>query len=206
MKKAFIFDWSGTLSNNFHCFASVCSLIFRKLGREPITEKEIRPSFTLPYMKFWNKYFPDLSREEQCRLYEKYIHQVDEPELYDDVKETIEFLKSLGWQIFILSSDPASKLIPEIEKSGLSTIIEKVVGDVHEKDEIILSFIKNYNLDNKLTYYVGDTSGDVEAGKSAKVKTIGISWGFQDKSILSASNPDFLIDHIADIRRIISII
>jgi len=26
-----------------------------------------------------------------------------------------------------------------------------------------------------MTFYVGDTSGDVEAGKFAKVKTIGIS-------------------------------
>lgn len=204
MNKAFIFDWSGTLNNNFHCFAEVCSLIFKEFGKEPISEEEIKLNITLPYMKFWNKYFPELSREKHCLLYEKYIHQVGEPELYQGVKEIVEFLNSLGWQIFILSSDPTSKLIPEIEKSGFSHILKKVVGDVHEKAEIISSFIADYSLDENSTYYIGDTSGDVEAGKKAKVKTIGISWGFQDKGILSASEPDFLIDNIDEIRNIIA--
>ena len=204
MNKAFIFDWSGTLSDNFHCFYQVCDFIFQELGKQPISEKEIKLNFTLPYMKFWNKYFPDLSKEKQCTLYEKYIHQVDEPKLYPKVKGTIELLSNLGWKIFILSSDPISKLIPETEKSGLSHLFEKVIGNVHGKNQIILSLINEFNLDKKLTYYIGDTSGDVEAGKDANIKTIGISWGFQDKSVLSKSNPDFLIDDIVEMKNIIT--
>ncbi len=203
MNKAFIFDWSGTLSDNFHCFYQVCTLMFQELGKQPISEKEIRLNFTLPYMKFWNKYFPDLTKEKQCSLYEKYIHQVDEPELYPKVNEIIELLSNSGWKIFILSSDPISKLIPETKKSGLSHLFSKIVGNVHEKNEIILSLIDEFDLDKNLTYYVGDTSGDVEAGKDANTKTIGISWGFQDKSVLSKSNPDFLIDDIIEIKEII---
>lgn len=201
--KAFIFDWSGTLSDNFHCFCQVCDLIFRELGKQPISEKEIRLNFTLPYMKFWNGYFPDLSRERQRMLYERYIHQVDEPELFPKIKEMMESLNKSGWEIFILSSDPISKLIPETKKSGVSHFFRKVVGDAHEKDKVILSLIDEYNLDKNRTYYVGDTSGDVEAGKNADVKTIGISWGFQDKSVLAGSHPDFLIDDIIGINDII---
>ena len=55
MNKAFIFDWSGTLNDNFHCFYQVCNLIFKELNKEPISEKEIKLNHTLPYMKFWNK-------------------------------------------------------------------------------------------------------------------------------------------------------
>jgi phosphoglycolate phosphatase len=204
MNKAFIFDWSGTLSDNFHCFCKVCDLIFLELGKQPISEEEIRLNFTLPYMKFWNKYFPGLSKENQFVLYEKYIHQVDEPQLYPKIEEVMELLSASGWKIFILSSDPISKLIPETEKSGLSPFFSKVVGNIHEKDAMILSLIEEYDLDKNLTYYVGDTSGDVEAGKSSNVKTIGISWGFQDKSVLSKSNPDFLIDDIVEIEAIAS--
>lgn len=204
MNKVFIFDWSGTLSDNFHCFCKVCDLIFLELGEKPISEEEVRLNFTLPYMKFWNKYFPDLSREKQCVLYEKYIHQVDEPRLYPKIKEVMELLGNSGWKIFVLSSDPISKLIPETEKSGLSPFFDKVIGDIHEKDAMIISLIEKYDLDKNLTYYVGDTSGDVEAGKSSNVKTIGISWGFQDKTVLSKSNPDFLIDDIVEIEDIVS--
>jgi phosphoglycolate phosphatase len=203
MNKSFIFDWSGTLSDNFHCFCQVCNLMFKELDIKPISEDEIRLNFTLPYMKFWNKYFPDLTIEKQNKLYEQFIHQTDEPELYKHVDEILNFIHNSGWKIFILSSDPISKLIPETKKSGLSQLFEKVVGSIHEKDKAIKSLVYDFNLDNNLTFYVGDTSGDVEAGKSANVKTIGISWGFQSKELLSKSEPDFLIDNILEIKYII---
>lgn len=87
--KAFIFDWSGTLSDNVYSFKQVCDLIFKKFGRKLISVEEIRQTFTIPYMKFWNKYLPELSIQEQDRLYRKYIHEVDDPELYKGVTEII---------------------------------------------------------------------------------------------------------------------
>ena len=99
MHKAFIFDWSGTLSDNFHLFCKVCALIFTELGKEPIGPDEIKLKFTLPYMKFYNKYFPDLTKEKQDALFEKYIHTVGEPEIYKNVKETIDYLNKSGFEL-----------------------------------------------------------------------------------------------------------
>ncbi len=201
--KAFIFDWSGTLSDNFHLFCKVCDLIFSELGTKPISATEIRQNFTLPYMKFWNRYLPELSKEKQDDLYTKYIHKVGEPELYKNVKEIISFLNNSGYLLFIVSSDPISKLLPEIQKSGFSGLIKKTVGDVHEKADTIASFVNDFTLDKSLTYYIGDTSGDVEAGQAVGVKTIGISWGFQYKDMLSRAKPDYIIDDIIEIKDII---
>ncbi len=177
--------------------------MFKELGKKPISEKEIRMDFTLPYMKFWNKYFPNLSKENQDKLYKKYIHQAGEPELYAGAEEIIRVLNNKGYKIFILSSDPNSKLMPEIKKSGISKYISKAIGQVHEKKDSILSLVKEFGLNPEETFYVGDTSGDVEAGKAAGVKTIGISRGFQYKSVLAKSKPDFLIDDILEIKAII---
>lgn len=52
----------------------------------------------------------------------------------------------------------------------------KVIGEIHEKGNVLVSLIQEFDLDKKMTFYVGDTSGDIEAGKIAGVKTIGISW------------------------------
>lgn len=201
--KSFIFDWSGTLSDNFDCFCRVCDLIFQELGGKPISKNEIRLNFTLPYMQFWNKYFPDLTRGKEQELYEKYIHKAGKPKLFKQVDYVIKYLHSQSYKIFVVSSDPISKLMPEIEKAGLSSFFEKVIGDIHEKGEVIASLVNEFDLDQKNTFYVGDTSGDIAAGKFARVKTIGISWGFQHKKVLSASGPDFLIDDIAEIKEIV---
>lgn len=201
--KAFIFDWSGTLSDNFHLFCKVCDLMFVELDKEPISPDEIRRNFTIPFMKFWNIYFPDLTLEKQCEMFDKYIHQVGEPELYDNVFNVVNFLHQSGYKIFILSGDPESKLFPEIDKSGLANLITKKIGGIHDKRDMLSYLVKEFSLDKNKTFYIGDTSGDVEAGKFAGLETIGISWGLQHKDALAKSNPDFLIDDIIEIKNIL---
>ncbi len=201
--KAFIFDWSGTLSDNFHLFLIVCNKIFIDLGRKPLPEVEVRNNFTLPYMKFWNKYFPDFKKEAQDILYEKYIHEAGEPELYPGVIKIINFLHQKDYKIFILSSDPISKLLPEIKKSGFANLITKTMGNVYHKSEAISLLVKNFNLNKKKTFYIGDTTGDVEAGKLAGVITIAATWGFQPRKILAKAKPDFLINNILEIKNLV---
>jgi len=201
--KAFIFDWSGTLSDSFHLFCKVCDLMFTGFGVKTISQAEIRSSFNNPYMKFWNKYLPELTKEQQDILYSKYIHQVGEADVYKNSKEIISYLYDHGYEIFVISSDWNSKLLPEIEKSGFSELITKVIGETHEKQDAIISLINDFSLDKEQTFYVGDTSGDVEAGKFAGVKTIGAAWGFQDRDKLAQAKPDFLMDDIIEIKNII---
>lgn len=203
MNKAFIFDWSGTLSDNTQLFLKVCQQMFIELGREPISTEEIRRNFTLPYMTFWNKYFPDLSKEQQDILYHKYISQAGEPPLHPQVKEIIYYLQQAGFKLFILSSDHLSTLLPEVEQSGLAPLITKVTGAIHDKKDELVAMVQQFDLDQNNTFYVGDTSGDVEAGKYAGVKTIGISWGFQHRDILATARPDYLIDDIVEIKNIL---
>jgi phosphoglycolate phosphatase-like HAD superfamily hydrolase len=119
------------------------------------------------------------------------------------VREIIISLKAIGYDIFVLSSDNGSKLMPEVEVSGLKECFTKVVGDVHDKAEILDQLVREFTLTKTDTFYVGDTAGDIEAGKYAGLKTIGISWGFQDEAKLEASHPDFLISDIIQIKDIL---
>lgn len=89
MNKAFIFDRSGTLNDNFHSFCQVVERIFSDLGKDPISSDEIRKTFTLPYMKFRNAHLPELSKEEQDKLYKKHIHTVDSAEIYTGVFDVL---------------------------------------------------------------------------------------------------------------------
>lgn len=177
--------------------------MFITLGKEPLADDEIKRNFTLPYMTFWNKYFPDLSKEKQDKLYHQYIHEVGEPLLHRGAEETLQYLSQKGYKLFVLSSDHLSTLLPEVDRSGVADLITKVVGASHEKKWDLISLLKDFDLDKNKTFYVGDTSGDVEAGKYAGVKTIGISWGFQQADVLAASRPDYLIDDIIKIKDIV---
>ena len=110
MIKNFIFDWSGTLIDNFHSFSQVYNLIREELNGPKISDEEIRENFTIPYMKFWNRYYPDMTLEEQNTLFTKYTHQVEEAKTYPGVLETMLNLKNQGHQLFVLSGDPTLKI------------------------------------------------------------------------------------------------
>lgn len=92
-------------------------MIFKEFNKEPISQEEIRMTFTLPYMKFWNTHLPDLSKEKQDELYKKFIHQVGEAEVYKGVFDMMIWLYERERKLFVVSSDNFSTLLPEIEKA-----------------------------------------------------------------------------------------
>lgn len=199
MIKNFIFDWSGTLLDNFQEFSQIYECIRKELNGPKITDEEIRKNYTTPFMKFWNKYYPDMSLEAHRVLFTKFTHQVDGADIYPKVSETLESLKQQGNQLFVLSSDPASKLLMQLKNAGLEDLFKKVVTDVHDKISAISLLVNNFDLNQQDSFYIGDTVGDIESGKSAGIKTIGITWGFNSKETLQKSNSDYLIDDIIEI-------
>lgn len=204
MNKGFIFDWSGTLCDSFSNLCQTCDNMFKELGRDPIMPDEIRQNMTSPYMKFWNKYFPDLTRAKQDLLFKKYFSQTATPDLFAGVPEMIERLHVSGHRIFVVSSDPDSMLNPQIERSGLSKYFTEVVAGDYEKKETAKSIVGRHGLDIGRSYFVGDCTGDVEAGKAANLKTIGLAWGFEHRDRLAESNPDYLFEDINEIDTLIS--
>lgn len=199
MIKTVIFDWSGTLMDNTKEIYGVISYIFNKLGKEMISFEELRKEFTLPYMGFWNKYFPDLTIEKEQILFEEGNNLRGLTYCFSGVKETLNHLENKGIKLFIVSSDPYSRLISEIKSHGFFNHFSEIITDVHEKDKILNRLIVKYNLNPEETIYIGDCAGDVEAGKINRVKTGAISWGLQSKEILKEAQPDFLIKKIEEI-------
>lgn len=178
--------------------------MFKKLGVEAPPVESLRYQMTTPYMKFWNKFFPDLSKERQDELYEKFIHQAPDPDLYEGAKEIVEHLHGLGYKLFVVSTDPPSKLMLEVKKSGLTDLFSEVSGRVYDKDKKIIAALEKFSLLPAQSFFAGDMVGDVLAGRSAGVKTISVSWGYEHLNELVRAQPDFLISKIGEIKDILA--
>lgn len=201
--KNIIFDWSGTLSDDFTPVYHASMLVFKKLGREPISMEEYRREFILPYMLFWNKYFPELTKEEENKLYIEAIHQVEEPILYDGVKKELERLKLLGIDMIVISSHPHGKLLKEARNYGIQSFFQEINGGVYDKTKTILSILQRNNFEPKQTMYVGDMTHDIDAGKKAGVVTVALGWGYQSEEILRSFSPDHYIKNISNLHQLL---
>jgi len=197
-----IFDWSGTIMDNLHLFFEVFKKISKELGGPEVPVEELRRTFTIPYMKFWNHYFPDLTHEKEHELFTRFINEGDPPEVHKGVPEVLAFLKEQGHTLLVLSADPPVRITAEAQRAKITQFFDHFETDIHEKDEALLRMIKEKNLNPKECYYIGDTSGDVEAGKTAGMKTIGATWGWQLGEIVAASSPDILLNSFEELRSV----
>lgn len=201
--KNIIFDWSGTLSDDFTPVYQASMLIFKKLGKKPISMEEFRREFTLPYMVFWKKYFPEHTKEKQDKLYIKAINQVDDSRLYNGVKKELEKLKSLGVNMIIISSHPHNKLMSEANNYEIRSFFKEISGSIHDKTEAIVEILQRNNFNHDETMYIGDMTHDIDAGKKAKVKTVALGWGYQSEEVLRNSNPDHYISNISNLDQLL---
>jgi len=97
--------------------------------------------------------------------------------------------------LVIISSNDSKTIRPALEKFGYNGCFQEVWGSdfmLSKKDKMIYARGK-YNISLTDIYYVGDTTGDIVEGKSAGVKTVGVTWGWHSKEKMAVAAPDYLI-------------
>ncbi len=203
MIKNIIFDWSGVLSDDIVPVHRATMNVFRKLGVKTLTLEEFKKEFTSPYMNFYKK-FTNASQEELKKLYIKEIHSVGEPKPFPNAKQILEFLRGKGIKLAILSTVPQTKLEKELDGYGFRKFFVEVSGGHHDKTGAIMEVMKRNKFAPEETAYVGDMTHDIEVGKKAGATTIAVSWGYQAKEQLRRERPDFIIEKLEEIKKIIS--
>lgn len=203
MIKNVIFDWSGTLSDDFAQGYAATMGVFRRLGIPLMSREHYRAEFTLPYMNFYRR-FTAASEETIRRLFLEEVRGSKGPALFPGVEELLRELNSRGLSLAILSSHPQERLEEEVRCCGLEELFLEVKGSVHDKTTGIAGILERRRLARHETAYVGDMTHDLEAGRQAEVLTIAVTWGYQPCELLASLAPDMLIDDIRRLKEILS--
>jgi phosphoglycolate phosphatase len=65
-------------------------------------------------------------------------------------------------------------------------------------------FGKSHKLKKHLPdYYIGDETRDIEAARKSGCKSIAVTWGFEDKELLTTSQPDFIAHSPEDLLKLL---
>ena len=204
MIKNIIFDWSGTLSNDLPQVHEASSHTFRYFKIKPFSLKQFRKEFTLPYMEYYWRYKKDISKDECDKVFFEKFNILPSPKPFP-VKSILKYLQKSKVLMLILSSHPKENIEKELDMYGYKQFFKRIYGGVHNKGDSIRAIIKKNQLKARETAFAGDMTHDIEAGKKAKVKTIAVTWGYQDRERLATANPDYIIDSITELKRIINL-
>lgn len=202
MIKNIIFDWSVVIKDSIEDHLFAVNEIFANFGANKISLAELKENWKQPYMLFYNEYLPDLTLEQEMAAYKEAIMKSSSPRFYSGIADLIKDLQKQGVKMVVVSSDLPETLLPEIDSFGLNNIFLDIVTAVHDKTIATKDLIEKHNFDKSETFIVGDSNHEIEAGKFVGIKTVAVTWGFTLENRLIASNPDFIVHNVDELREL----
>ncbi len=198
-----IFDWSGVINDNVRTTHCAAMAVLKHFGVAEIGLDEFRNVWQMPYMKFYNRYLPDLTNDQQHPIYRDAYERCPKPEVYPGMVEFLQRCRNRRVKLFVVSSDPKIHILREIDEYGLNGVFEKVVSEVHEKAEAVREIVQAYDLAADASIFIGDSDYEIEVGRNAGILSAGVCWGAYTEERLKAAQPDYIFRNMDELYTLI---
>lgn len=206
MKKIVIFDLDGTLSNNVNQSEIIYQRISERYKMKKLSKEEIRELKTNPRLKRlfelgipFHK-IPKMYKESR----EIASEFVDECILIPGMKELLINLKNKNTELAIVSSNSVSN-INKILANNEIKIFSFIEGEatMKGKKRKINKLLKKNGYKTNDAIYIGDEVRDVLACQSISLEVAAVTWGFETKTKLEKSNPNYIVETIDELSKLL---
>ncbi len=127
-------------------------------------------------------------------------HKCDRTRPYNGIPEMLKTISGRGVRLAVASNkyqDGAEKLVRHFfAEYDFVRILGQRDGQPIKPDPAIVDQIlaEVPSVTKSQVVYVGDSNVDMQTGANAKVRTIGVTWGFRSREELAAYNPSAIVD------------
>ncbi|MBT7241123.1 MAG: HAD family hydrolase [Candidatus Diapherotrites archaeon] len=178
--------------------------IFAIRGIEKRSIEEFKEIYELPWINIYKKLGVDIEMDEEYALWRKLSPKYEKLVVpIAGAKETLKKLKEMGVKTIILSSRDASLVLTEVKNHGFADLIDSVVAGVHDKKEVIHELLVSHEIEKENALYVGDMPHDIDTAKHAGIKSVAVLSGFGKKEELKVEKPDFMIEDISELIKLV---
>jgi len=118
--------------------------------------------------------------------------------LYPGVVELLEELKTDDWLIGIATNKSRIGLTNGLAKHSLSDMFDITLSTDENipkpNPAMAIKAMNDLGVDKENCVMVGDTINDIGLGVNAGIISIGVTWGYNDKYLLTSAGADYLVD------------
>lgn len=207
-----LFDLDGTLINSKRLIDQSFIHVFETFfPKHELTDEELDSFFGPTLNQTFAKYTNDEKQiEEMIKCYRKFnLEYHDQMVLpFDGVSETLKFLKKHNYKLGIVSSKKHDVLLKGTDLCKITDYFDFIIGgdevtNPKPDPEGINKAIEK--LDSKNVLYVGDSVGDIEAGKNANIETCAICYKEYDNRYedLVEAEPTYIINKMYSLVKIL---
>jgi phosphoglycolate phosphatase len=141
-------------------------------------------------------------RYKQAFLQLRASGQVTES-LYDGIKTLLETLVNDGWLLGVATGNSDRGLNRILDNHGLRNhFITLQTADRHPSKphpSMIEMAMAEAGSARETTIMIGDTSYDIDMGRAAGCRTVGVAWGYHPADELRACGADFIAETVAEL-------
>ena len=206
-----LFDLDGTLINtNDIIVRSFRSTFDRHFPEVEVTDEMIHSYIGPTLAQTFGDYTKDpFLIQEMIDSYREFyvIYEVGSFQIYPDVLEVVQDLKEKGYNLGILTSKFKEAAWPSFTHYKLEDVFDSftALDDVDNPkphrdavDTALLNFPGH-----RKAIMIGDNQGDILAGKNAGIYSAGVAWSFKGRNHLMEVEPDFMLEDMKDIYRVL---
>jgi phosphoglycolate phosphatase len=205
--ESIVFDWSGTTQDDRIPVYETNMRLLDFFGKPRMDFEAFLPKTVLTAAEFLRTNGVNESSEYLSKLYKKFLDKVIEegikPEVYPDVRSTLQHLHMKNIILGVVSSHPEKILRKEAESYHISDYYSLIKGDSKDKTADLNDICKSLKLKKSSCVYVDDTTWGIMAAKEARVISCGITTGYHTKEMLVNEQPEILIDSLSELKQIV---
>lgn len=201
------FDLDGTLFDTKPDILAAYRSVFQALG-VPFDPEKLR--IGPPLTECLRQFLPDITPEETARTVAAFQNFYDRSDFagtvpYPGIPEALAALRQAGYKLFIATNKRLLPTVKILETKGIMPLFTDVYAcdsdPVHRrtKAEYLQIAMEKYCLAPENCLMVGDTRLDAAAGHAAKLRVIGVNWGYDSHEELASANPDWIISRAEEL-------
>ena len=198
-----LFDLDGTLCDTQRDLKHAWKQVITSYGKKLDNFEEIY-RIGPPLQEIVKVLLPDLSADEQAEAIEKFKSDYDyssheRTAAYKWITGYLNFLHENNCKLYVVTNKRIYPTRYLVEKNGWSNLFTAIytpdlhAGKIYKKHETIALLKQAFSIDSNSAVMVGDTSGDIIAGKKNAISTAGVTWGYGTKEELVQSQCDILL-------------
>lgn len=189
MIKVVLFDWSGTLCDDY-------SVVHQKISKV-FPPHLARSIFFNPLIKHLRSLFPT---ENMHLLPLKHSPSDTKIKLFPHTKEVIMFLRKKSIIVGIVSTQSPKIIADILSQEKLYNSIDVIKGYSLYKYNTIKRLECYKNNKKRDIIYVSDIRDDLEEAKPLGIKVYAASWGYDTKENLQKASPDGIFPSITSLK------
>lgn len=206
--KLVVFDFDGTLVESRLAIAATFAQVLERFGHPPVPDEAVIALIGLPLSEIVPRLVAaPLSEEEVLERVDAFraaylaqaaIHEA----VYPGIPAMLGGLRAQGRRMAVATGKSTSGAYAGAHRHGLHGFMDLLLGfDAVARPkphpEMLLRIMEELGHGPLDTVMVGDTAFDVDMGRAAGVRTIGVTWGSHGPAELSGA--DHLVDTVAEL-------